>query len=165
MTIPAELIINIGTYANDSTGDDLRTAFEKVKNTFTYLDSQLGVVDAVNLGIIGAGIFAGKDVDNNLTFKRLTGSNGVTISSTGNTIDISALANVEGDTNPSLGGNLNLNGYFITGTGDIRSTVWGLDVRTINNSLQTLLDNPNFASTDLGTFFSPTPGLFDLGTF
>ena len=28
-------LINLGTYANDGTGDDLRTAFEKTKDNFT----------------------------------------------------------------------------------------------------------------------------------
>ena len=32
-TIPTNLILNIGTYANDGTGDDIRTAFQKIKDT------------------------------------------------------------------------------------------------------------------------------------
>ena len=30
--------VNLGTYANDGTGDDLRAAFEKVIGNFDYLD-------------------------------------------------------------------------------------------------------------------------------
>ena len=30
--------INIGQNVNDGTGDDLRTAFDKVNDNFTYLD-------------------------------------------------------------------------------------------------------------------------------
>ena len=32
--------INIGTIANDGTGDDLREAFVKVNNNFTELDTR-----------------------------------------------------------------------------------------------------------------------------
>ena len=53
--------INVGTIANDSTGDDLRQAFVKVNNNFDELD--LRVVpqnEAANLGA-GTGVFYSKD--------------------------------------------------------------------------------------------------------
>ena len=46
--------INIGSIANDGTGDDLREAFNKVNANFTDLDSKLSVAegsDAENLGL------------------------------------------------------------------------------------------------------------------
>lgn len=41
--------INLGTYANDGTGDDLRSAFTKVNNNLTEIDLTR-VIGADNLG-------------------------------------------------------------------------------------------------------------------
>lgn len=154
-------VINIGTYANDGTGDDLRTAFEKVNANFSLLNSELGITSAENLGSVGFGLYSGK-VDNVLQFKKLTGSGGVTITSPdANTVNISALSSVQGDTNPSLGGNLNLNGHIINGSGDVQSTVWGLDIRTINAQLQAATGQ----DLDFGTFNTPASVNLDFGTF
>lgn len=163
-TIPDNLVLNLGKYPNDGTGDDLYTAFTKVKQTFALINSELGVSSAENIGTSGEGIFAGK-VDNNLQFKKITGSNGVNITSTDTNINISALASIEGDTNPMLGGNLNLNGFNIVGSGDVQTTVFGINVSDLNNQVQTLLAAPNFADTDLGTFTNPGSGNYDLGYF
>jgi len=154
-------IINIGTYANDGSGDDLRTAFTKVNANFTLINSQLGVTNASNVGIAGEGIYAGK-VDNALQFKKITGTGGITVSSTETAINISGLSSIQGDTNPTLGGDLVLNGHNIVGTGDVRASVWGLDVRTINAQVQSLVGN----DVDFGTFTSTVGTLnVDFGTF
>jgi len=52
----AQQTINIGTSANDGTGDPLRTAFEKANNNFTDLYSGAGGVadDAVTYDKLGA---------------------------------------------------------------------------------------------------------------
>jgi hypothetical protein len=42
--------IKIGSYANDGSGDDLRTAFTKVNANFALLGTDLPVAEAVNLG-------------------------------------------------------------------------------------------------------------------
>ena len=161
MPFTAPEIINIGTYANDGTGDDLRTAFEKVNANFSLLNSELGITSAENLGSIGTGLYSGK-VDNVLQFKRLTGSGGVTITTPdANTVNISALASIQGDTSPTLGGNLNLNGYIVTGTGDVRTTVWGLDIRQINAQLQAATGQ----DLDFGSFTTPASVNLDFGTF
>ena len=63
--------INVGTLANDGTGDDLRQAFVKVNNNFDELD--LRVVpqnNATNLGA-GEGVYYTKQ-DNTLNFKSFT---------------------------------------------------------------------------------------------
>ena len=45
----AQQTINIGTTANDGTGDPLRTAFDKVNDNFTELyNDDAGDVDSVN---------------------------------------------------------------------------------------------------------------------
>jgi hypothetical protein len=163
-TIPTNLVLNLGKYPNDGTGDDLYTAFTKIKNTLNLINSELGVSSAENIGTSGEGLFAGK-VDNNLQFKKITGSNGVTITSTDTNINISALSDVQGDTNPHLGGDLYLNTHNVYGPGDIRTTVFGINVSDLSDQVQTLLSAPNFADTDLGTFTNPGSGNYDLGYF
>ena len=50
--------INIGTIANDGTGDDLREAFVKVNNNFTELNARSTESTTVaNLGSAGEGVF------------------------------------------------------------------------------------------------------------
>jgi len=163
-TIPSDLVLNLGTYANDGTGDDIRTAFQKIKSTFTLINTELGVITGENIGSSGQGIFSGK-VDNKLQFKKITGTNGVTITSTANTVNISALGSVQADTNPRLGGNLNMGGFNINNGGDVQSTVYGIDIRTVNNLLQLLATTNNYVDLDLGSFTNPNTSQFDLGTF
>lgn len=163
MAIPSGLVINIGSYANDSTGDDLRTAFDKVKNTFTYFDQQYSSISAVVASATAPAAPAVGDLWWNSVDGKIYiyyGTNWVDASPSSG-----SLSSLENDSNPVLGGNLNLNNYFITGPGDVRATVWGLDIRSINASVQTLLNNPSFTTTDLGTFFGPSTDIFDLGTF
>lgn len=163
-TIPSELILNLGTYANDGTGDDIRTAFQKIKSTLTLINNELGVSTGENIGTSGQGIFSEK-VDNKLQFKKITGTGGVTVTSTSTAVNINALGNVQSDSSPHLGGNLSLNGHNIVGPGDVQTTVYGLDVRTMNNLLQLLASTNIFTDLDLGSFSNPNTTQFDLGTF
>ena len=169
-TIPTELQLNLGSYPNDGTGDDLYTAFKKVKDTFTLINSELDDTSGTNLGA-GAAIFAGK-VGNNLTFKTITGT-GVTVTQTANTVNLSALTNLQADTNPVLGGNLNLNSRNITGTGNITITgaitvsnvnalVYGIDIRQLQNQVNS---GGGGADVDFGSFETPAPGDQDFGSF
>ena len=53
--------INIGTLANDGTGDDLREAFIKVNQNFDDLDLRAPEsTTVVNTGAVGEGIFSKK---------------------------------------------------------------------------------------------------------
>jgi hypothetical protein len=159
----AQQTINLGIYPNDGTGDDLRTAFTKVTSNFSELYTQLAATTAQNVGS-GVGVFSAK-VNNVLTLKSITGSNGIVVTSTANTVNIQAPSQVTSlltDVNPTLGGNLNLNGHTVTGTGDVQTTVWGLDVRSINNQVRALLSN---SISDFGTYSNPLGNPFDLGTF
>ena len=183
--------INLGSVANDGTGDDLREAFEKVIFNFSELDARTPEATTVtNLGT-GEGLYASKN-DAELQFKSLVGGNNVVLSSDSNeltidvdagvtqfviaadsgsltvventtvniaggtlistarsgstiTINSSALANVEQDTSPRLGGNLNANGYNLGSVGSIDATtvsglfngnltglVHGIDIRDLN---------------------------------
>lgn len=163
-TIPTDLVLNIGTYANDGTGDDIRTAFQKIKSTFTLINTNLGVTTGENIGASGQGIFSEK-VDNKLQFKKITGTSGIVVSSTSTTVNIAATNSVELDVSPRLGGNLNLNTHDIVGVGDVQTTVYGLDIRVMNALLQLLNSTNNYVDLDLGSFTNPNQSQFDLGTF
>lgn len=163
-TIPPELVLNVGAYANDGTGDDIRTAFQKIKSTFTLINTNLGVTTGENIGTTGQGIFSAK-VDNKLQFKKITGTNGIVVSSTATTVNLAATNSVELDVSPRLGGNLNLNNHDIVGVGDVQTTVYGLDIRAMNALLQLLNSTNNYVDLDLGSFTNPNQSQFDLGTF
>ena len=163
-TIPPELVLNVGAYANDGTGDDIRTAFQKIKSTFTLINTNLGVTTGENIGTTGQGIFSAK-VDNKLQFKKITGTNGIVVSSTATSVNLAATNSVELDVSPRLGGNLNLNTHNIVGVGDVQTTVYGLDIRAINALLQLLNSTNNYVDLDLGSFTNPNQSQFDLGTF
>lgn len=63
-------LIDIGSIANDGTGDDLRTAFQKVNDNFVELETSIDASTvAANVGS-GAGLFKQKSV-NTLQFRTL----------------------------------------------------------------------------------------------
>ena len=219
-------VINIGTVANDGSGDDLREAFNKANNNFAELDSRIvEETTASNLGSAGEGIFAQR-VGNDLQFKKLIAgagtsfvatNNGITISSTAtglngitiiadtgnstvdqtsstltvagganvttnvtdNSITISSQTVLQTDLNPRLGNNLDTNGFNIIGSGDVRTTVWGVDMREVDG-IQSFVKGFDFGdinkvatnfiefieattNVDFGTFVSPTQLNVDLG--
>ena len=146
--------INIGNYANDGLGDDLRTAFEKVNANFDLLNTT-DTTAATNVGT-GSGVFAQKS-GTTLQFKSLIGGSNITLSSNGTSITINGSGNLSSETSPSLGGNLNLNGNNIFGSGDIRATIYVIDIRTLSAN----------SGVDYGTFTEPNTftGMIDLGSF
>lgn len=145
--------INLGTYANDGTGDDLRTAFTKVNANFAAIAGEVGVTNAANVGT-GTGLFSALN-STTLDFKSLTSTGGtVEITSTGTTVNLESASHVQTDTSPVLGGNLNLNGHTVSG-GDVRTTVYGYDQRISDNLLSLLIDTNNL-TVDLGTISNPT---------
>lgn len=154
--------IRVGSYANDGTGDDLRTAFEKVNANFAELTIITGVAGAVNLGS-GTGIFAQKN-STNLEFKSLTStSNTISITNTSNTINLEAVTSLSLDTNPELSGDLNLNGYNIYG-GNVQTTVNGYSVAALDGLVRLLLET-NGLSANLGTVLMPSNASLNMGTF
>lgn len=111
--------VNLGSYANDGTGDDLRTAFTKVNSNTEELDLTR-VVSAVNLGL-GAEIFKDK-VNKNLQLRKINAGINITVTQNANDITIAtpdSINNLVEDTSPQLGGNLDLNNFNILGTGNV----------------------------------------------
>ena len=162
--------INTGTYANDGTGEDLKSAFDKVNANFAFLNTEINVGNATNLGG-GTALFAQKN-SLNLEFKTLTSDDDtVAITHTATTVNLESTAKVESDTDPHLGGDLFLNGYIINGgngTGDVQSTVHGIDIRTLNALLEIAFSTNTvdleFGSNISALEFQTTP-LIDLGSF
>jgi hypothetical protein len=161
-------VIQIGEYANDGTGDDLRTAFQKVNDNFTSLGGTVSIANAVNIGT-GVGVFAQRNLVN-LEFKKLTSSdNSIMFDSTiPNSINMKAAAVLNSDPAPQLSANLFLNGHNIigtNGTGDVQSTVFGLDIRILNALLELAVAGGGI-TLDFGSFTTPTTGQsLDMGTF
>jgi hypothetical protein len=108
--------INLGTYPNDGTGDDLRTAFEKVNSNTSYLDL-VKIETGTNVGGANA-IYKGTS-GTTLNFKTIVEGANIFISSATDTITITtpdSINALEEDPNPKLGNNLDLNGYEIFNT-------------------------------------------------
>lgn len=164
--------INLGNYANDGTGDDLRTAFEKVNSNFELVGGTLGIITGANLGPTTGNVgnlFAQRNNDNlSLEFKTLTSTDGsVEITATDTTVNLKGLSLLENDPNPSLNADLELNGNNIiigsVGGGDVQTTVFGIDIRT-TNALIELLINSNSVTIDFGSFIDGTVGTIDAPT-
>tara|TARA_A200000159_G_C7320147_1_gene338527 strand:+ start:659 stop:1357 length:699 start_codon:yes stop_codon:yes gene_type:complete len=80
--------INVGTLANDGTGDDLRQAFVKVNNNFDDLDARTeGQATADNLGS-GTGIFYSKEAGV-IGLKSLVSGTNIEITNDADTVTIS----------------------------------------------------------------------------
>ena len=84
--------VNIGTIANDGTGDDLREAFVKVNSNFSELDLRSPEkTTGANLGSAGEGVFAQLNASE-MQFKKLVAGSAVTLTSDGNAITINSSA-------------------------------------------------------------------------
>ena len=116
----------------------------------------------------------------------VAGAGGVTTSISGNTLTITGGVNFNSLTNPTLGGNLNLNGHNITGSGtvianlqgNLTGTVYNIDVRNLDKDVNSFdfgnitADIPKTFmqwlktqySFDLGTFAAPAAVSIDIGT-
>lgn len=150
--------INLGNYANDGTGDDLRTAFQKVNANFLLLDTEINVGGATNVGG-GAGVFKQKN-GAVLEFKTLVSSDDTVAFTTpnANTINLQSTAKLQSDTTPSLGGNLDLAGFNIIDTsytGDIQASIYGINIPIVNALLELLVLSSQL-TVDMGTFLEPT---------
>ena len=80
-------LIDIGSIANDGTGDDLRTAFQKVNENFVELETSIDASTvAANVGD-GAGLFKQKSV-NTLQFRTLDSDENLAIAVEGDKVVI-----------------------------------------------------------------------------
>lgn len=113
--------LNLGSYPNDGKGDDLRTAFEKVQGNFSEIKNK-AVTSATNLGSGPGQIFFTR-VGNNLQLRTINTINtNMVITQDDNEINLAVKDSINSlveDPNPTLGGNLNLNNFSLTGAGNI----------------------------------------------
>ena len=137
----ANSIINIGTLANDGTGDDLREAFIKVNNNFSELYARSPEsTTAVNLvadDATTAGLFAQKSSEE-LQFKSLKAGPNISLSTSNNqvTITSSGIVSILFTTDAGSVGPINASGVArFLGTGDVQTTGSGTDV-TIDSKLE-----------------------------
>jgi hypothetical protein len=146
--------INLGNYANDGTGDDLRTAFVKVNENFASIAGEVNIASAANIGG-GIGVFAQR-TEATLDFKSFTSNDSsITIVSDETTIDFKSVTVLENDTAPRLGADLGLNGRTVFGPGDVQTTIHGIDIQLMN-ALLSLMISSNSQNIDLGSFLFPT---------
>lgn len=160
--------IEIGGYANDGTGDDLRTAFEKVNSNFAELNGTIAIQTATTLGTPTgneAGVFAQKN-GSTLEFKKLTSTDGsVVLTSSSTAVNLHVVTDLATDLTPQLGGNMDLNGYQISGLGNVgpiggnpannTTTFNGYKMPEIA-SLLGMLFYTNAVNLDFGTAPEPT---------
>jgi hypothetical protein len=168
------LPVQLGTYANDGTGDDLRTAFQRVNNSFSALLVAAPVENATNIGPVATAInnvgqvFSGKN-NLNLEFKSLTSTgNSVAISNYSSTVNIEAITTVQKDASPTLGGNLNLNGHTVT-NGNILANVYGYDLNILASQVALMFQaftasNAVGLNIEFGNGFSASTPTIDMGS-
>jgi len=145
--------INLGSYANDGTGDDLRTAFTKVNNNFAFLNTEVSISSVTSLGS-GTTLFADKN-GINLEFKTLTSTdNSINITNTSTTVNLQGVTKLNTDSSPQLIANLNLNTHHIY-DGDTQTTIYGQDPNIAVGLFSTMVPATNF-SADFGSISYPT---------
>jgi hypothetical protein len=152
MTTGIQTIL-IGSYANDGTGDDLRTAFTKVNNNFAFLNTEVSISSVTSLGS-GTTLFADKN-GINLEFKTLTSTdNSINITNTSTTVNLQGVTKLNTDSSPQLIANLNLNTHYIYG-GDTQTTIYGQDP-TISAGLFAAMVPNSTLIADFGSITYPT---------
>lgn len=175
--------INIGSIANDGTGDDLRTAMQKINSNFDELDLRNDeATTGSNVGIGGNEVFKQK-VGYNLEFRKIIQGSKISVTTSGDLIVVAA--NLDGTTLVSDSGSAILNDggtvNILGGTG-ISTTASGTSI-TINNDSSSLEFEQNldfgsinqvvdshrdflqyFVDVDYGSFLSPTGITTNLGT-
>ena len=133
--------INLGTYANDGTGDDLRTAFTKVNENFAELDLQVAS-NGVSLGS-GTAIFAGKVADSGigslLSFRSVSAGTNLQLTNSSNNLVFSTLSTLTASLTGNVTGNLTGN---VTGnvSGNLTGNVTGQVSDITNHDLAQLSD-------------------------
>ena len=118
----AQQTINIGATANDGTGDQLRTAFDKVNDNFNEVYTELGGASLSNINISGNTIST-DDTNGNLTLD----PNGTGTIVLANAVTASSTVTVTGATTVNGGfAAAGTSGTFITfGAADATPTVAG----------------------------------------
>ena len=140
-------LINVGSIANDGTGDDLREAMIKINQNFEELDLRDDEqTTASNLGTVGEAVFAQKD-GYDLQFKRLIPGSNISLESTDNTVVISGEQSVLGIIVGSDQGSKEISGanslFNILGGTGIETNIVGDNLTITNTGASSLADDPS----------------------
>lgn len=156
-------LVNIGNLVNDGTGDDLRTAFQKVNANFSALNTEL-TITASNAGSTGARVFKEK-VNADLRFRNIVsgtkilvdeGTDGIIINNTAP----DAFFRFDTNSGSMIAGSGNNGGQItVTGSpgGDIAVTAFGSTL-TIDNKR---INNRTFTQILSYIDFGPITGAFE----
>ena len=87
--------------------------------------------------------------------------NSVTITHDATTVNLKASASIVEDTAPQLGGNLDLQSYYIY-HGDVQTSIYGINVPLLNSLVQLMLTSGQLI-VDLGNFLDPIDTNLDMG--
>jgi len=140
--------INLGTYANDGTGDDLRSAFTKVNDNFDYIDT-FAVISGTNLGA-GAPVF--KTATGGASqFRTIAAGTNLTVSYDGNVITVAANNPFVGNVTGNVTGNASTvtNGVYTTSSINALADVDTVSVAPTNG--QSLVWNSGTSQWKPGT--------------
>jgi len=140
--------INLGTYANDGTGDDLRSAFTKVNDNFDYIDT-FAVISGTNLGA-GAPVF--KTATGGASqFRTIAAGTNLTVSYDGNVITLAANNPFVGNVTGNVTGNASTvtNGVYTTSSINALADVDTVSVAPTNG--QSLVWNSGTSQWKPGT--------------
>lgn len=80
-------LVDLGYLANDGSGDDLRTAFEKINANFQEVSGDN--LTGLNLGVNGSSIFVNR-VEDNLRFRKLLAGTNISLQETDNNIIVNS---------------------------------------------------------------------------
>ena len=175
--------INIGSLANDGTGDDHRTAMQKINSNFDELDLRNDeATTATNIGTGGNEVFKQK-TNYNLEFRKIIQGNQMLVTTVGDLITVSfngvgttfttdggSSIVGDGETLTVVGGagiSTSATGTTITITNDSSSLEFenNLDFGSINQIVDSHRDFLQyFVDVDYGTILAPTGITTNLGT-
>jgi hypothetical protein len=149
MTISTQtfLAINVGASANDGTGDDLRTAFQKVNANFGWMGN-IGF-SAANVYVAGALVTDNTHIETGYQQVKPTANAAITVDTNVNRVLIHPTGTII-----SFGANVRLPNIQVDGTiVNISSnvTIAQLDVRTGWNGVVSVSPFGNTASVTAGT--------------
>lgn len=100
-------------------------------------------------------VFAQRNTNAQLEFRTVTSlDNSITFTLNAETLNLKANTRLSDDPTPTLSGTLNLNGNYIH-SGDVQTTVFGLDMRATNSLLELLIAS-SAIDVDFGTILLPT---------
>lgn len=120
----------------------------------------------LNIDVFGDSGNSQLDVNNNTL--TIAGGQNVTVNVSNNTATIVSQTVLSTDTSPRLAANLNGNNFEIVNTSDIKSTVYGLDIREMDG-IQDYINGFDFGRFDLqaNNFFEYLANVtdIDMGTF